>query len=65
MEHTEEMSCSGIHSASMYMLQFPVGYLQMESIEEIGLLDGIKTETKNCCHGWNEHLQTILSLFIF
>jgi hypothetical protein len=38
MEHTEEMSCSGIHSASMYMLQFPVGHLEMESIEELGPL---------------------------
>jgi hypothetical protein len=43
----------------------PLGCLQMEFIEEMVFLDGIKTETKNCCHGWNEHLQTILSLFIF
>jgi hypothetical protein len=54
----------GNHSAAIYMLLFPLGYLPMESKQEIGHPGCNQDGTKNCCHGWNCHLQNILSQFI-
>jgi hypothetical protein len=43
----------GIHNGAIYVLLFSSSYYQMESrcTDKMGALDGIKIETKNCCHG--------------
>ncbi len=63
MDFTEKMSyhgwdsqkswtpSAGIPSGAICELLFPLGYFKMESTEEMTTIDGIKSQTKNCCHG--------------